>query len=227
MSSISVVLVDDHEVIRTGLKTFLETQDDIDVIGEASNGIDAVTIALELDPDVVVMDISMPDIDGMEATRRLKNKCPSCHVLALTVHKDKQYLFEMLRAGATGYITKQAAADELVAAIRAVSLGNVYLQPTLARFLLDDYQRLESKIVPDESKPTRDNTSLDVLSKRELQVLELVAEGMTSPQIGEVLDISPKTVSRHRERIMNKLNLHSSAALVKFAIRTGLIGLND
>ncbi len=227
MSSIRVVLVDDHEVIRTGLKTFLETQDDIDVIGEASNGLDAVTITLAMRPDVVVMDISMPEIDGMEATRRLKEQCPNCHVLALTVHKDKQYLFEMLRAGATGYITKQAAADELVSAIRAVSLGNVYLQPTLARFLLDDYQRLESQAAQNDVKLTSDDTSLDVLSKRERQVLELVAEGLTSPQIGKKLAISPKTVSRHRERIMNKLNLHSSAALVKFAIRTGLIGLND
>jgi two-component system response regulator NreC len=227
MSNIRVVLVDDHEVVRTGLKTFLETQDDIDVIGEASNGLDAVTITLAMRPDVVVMDISMPEIDGMEATRRLTDQCPNCHVLALTVHKDKQYLFEMLRAGATGYITKQAAADELVSAIRAVSLGNVYLQPTLARFLLDDYQRLESQAARNDINSPSDDASLDVLSKRERQVLELVAEGLTSPQIGKSLGISPKTVSRHRERIMNKLNLHSSAALVKFAIRTGLIGLND
>lgn len=227
MSSIRIVLVDDHDVIRTGLKTFLETQDDIDVVGEASNGIDAVSISLAMKPDVVVMDISMPEVDGMEATRRLKTQCPNCHVLALTVHKDKQYLFEMLQAGATGYVTKDAAADELVSAIRAVSLGNVYLQPTLARFLLDDYQRLESQTTENDFKLLSDKSGLEILSKRERQVLELVAEGLTSPKIGEKLAISPKTVSRHRERIMRKLNLHSSAALVKFAIRTGLIELND
>jgi len=227
MSIIRVVLIDDHDVIRTGLKTFLETQDNIKVVGEANNGMDGVTITLETRPDVVVMDISMPEIDGMEATRRLKTLCPNCHVLALTVHKDKQYLFEMLRAGATGYVTKQAAADELVSAIRAVSLGHVYLQPTLARFLLEDYQRLESKISLEHTRIPSADKSLDVLSKRERQVLELVAEGLTSPKIGETLDISPKTVSRHRERIMKKLNLHSSTALVKFAIRTGLIDLND
>lgn len=227
MSNIRVVLVDDHDVIRTGLKTFLETQDDIEVVGEANNGIDAVSITLATRPDVVVMDISMPDIDGMEATRRLKAKCEKCHVLALTVHKDKQYLFEMLRSGATGYITKQAMADELVSAIRVVSMGNVYLQPTLARFLLEDYQRLESQTGKSDIDIPLDNTRLDVLSKRERQVLELVAEGLTSPQIGKKLAISPKTVSRHRERIMDKLNLHSSTALVKFAIRTGLIDLDD
>jgi len=227
MNSIRVVLVDDHDVIRTGLRTFLETQENIIVVGEANNGIDAVTITLATRPDVVVMDISMPEIDGMEATRRLKAKCPNCQVLALTVHKDKQYLFEMLRAGATGYVTKQAAADELVSAIRAVSMGQVYLQPTLARFLLEDYQRLESQNTRDDTRTPSDDTSLEVLSKRERQVLELVAEGLTSPKIGETLDISPKTVSRHRERIMNKLNLHSSTALVKFALRTGLIDLDD
>ncbi len=227
MSSVRVVLVDDHDVIRTGLKTFLETQDDISVVGEASNGIDAIAVSMAMQPDVVVMDISMPEIDGMEATRRLKEQCPKCHVLALTVHKDKQYLFEMLRAGATGYITKQAAADELVAAIRAVSIGNVYLQPTLARFLLDDYQRLESQNLKDDNNRSSNASGLEILSKRERQVLELVAEGLTSPQIGKKLEISAKTVSRHRERIMNKLNLHSGAALVKFAIRSGLIGLND
>jgi len=226
---IRIILVDDHDVVRTGLKTFLDTRDDIQVIGEARTGIEAIALALETRPDVTVMDITMPGLDGMEATRQLKAQCPNCQVLALTVHEDKQYLFEMLKAGASGYITKQAAADEIVAAIHSVSSGNVYLQPTLARWLLEDYRRLASTLPKTgdsfpESYP--DQADLDTLSKRELQVLELVAEGFTSPQIGTKLGISAKTVSRHRERVMNKLNLHSATALVKFAIRTGVINLD-
>jgi two-component system, NarL family, response regulator NreC len=160
-------------------------------------------------------------MDGLEATRQLTGLCPHAHILALTVHEDKQYFFEMLAAGATGYMTKQAAADELVAAIHAVAQGYVYLQPTLARWLVDDYRRLaELSHVADADQvggvPTGEEK---VLSKRERQVLELVADGKTTPQISEQLGISPKTVARHRERIMNKLNLHSAAELVKFAIR--------
>ncbi|GAH11074.1 unnamed protein product, partial [marine sediment metagenome] len=156
------------------------------------------------------------------ATRRIKVSCPNCKVLALTVHNDKQYFFEMLSAGALGYLTKQAAAEELIAAIQAVDVGDVYLQPALARWLLEDYQRLvaDYNLTADREK---DSKSLEVLSKRERQVLELVAQGLTTPQIAETLGISPKTVARHRERIMNKLDLHSIAELVKFAIQTGLI----
>jgi len=228
MQPISIMLVDDHEVVRTGLKSFLESQEGLEVIAEASSGAEALELSLDKRPDVVIMDISMPDMDGLETTRRMIISCPECRVLALTVHNDKQYFFEMLSAGATGYITKQSAAEDLVDAIHAVALGNVYLQPALAAWLLDDYQRLLSQVPPglrtdsDES-PAKD---LEVLSARELQVLESVAEGMTNKQIGEALEISPKTVARHRERIMNKLDLHSCAELVKFAIRTGLIDIH-
>jgi two-component system response regulator NreC len=167
-------------------------------------------------------------MDGLEATRRLKEVDPDCFVLALTVHEDKQYLFEMLLAGASGYVTKQVAAEELVTAIRCVAMGNVYLQPALARWLLEDYRRLLMEAPPGtrrEGVGMEGEVGLDVLSKRELEVLEAVAEGNTNNQIGELLGISPKTVARHRERIMHKLNLHSSTELVKFAIRTGLIDL--
>lgn len=226
MDAIRLMLVDDHDVVRTGLKTFLETQEGLQVVAEANSGEKAIQVALADRPDVIVMDITMPEMDGLEATRRLKMVYPECKILALTVHADKQYFFEMLSAGAVGYVTKQAAAEELVAAIRAVAQGHVYLQPALARWLLDDYRRLLSQpagqaAALDESE-SPDN-GLEVLSTRERQVLEEVAEGMTNPQIGEQLGISPKTVARHRERIMNKLNLHSSTELVKFAIRTGLI----
>jgi two-component system response regulator NreC len=223
------MLVDDHDIVRTGLKTFLESQPGLDVVAEARSGEEAIQRAVNAQPEVVIMDISMPGMDGLEATRQLKAKLPSCHVLALTVHEDKQYLFEMLAAGASGYITKQAAAEELVAAIHAVANGNVYLLPALARWLLDDYHRLltQSPQHATSSSSERDSgRGLEVLSERELQVLGLIAQGLTNPQIGTRLGISHKTVARHRERIMNKLDLHSSTALVKFAIRTGLIDVN-
>jgi two-component system, NarL family, response regulator NreC len=222
---IRIVLVDDHDIVRTGLKSFLETQEGFQIVGEAGSGSQAIQVSQAICPDVVVMDITMPGMDGLEATRQLKVLCPQVQILALTVHEDKQYFFEMLAAGATGYVTKQAAADELVAAIHAVAQGNVYLQPTLARWLLDDYRRLSDQDYFQEPVPTDESELSEekILSKRERQVLELVAEGRTTPQISELLGISPKTVARHRERIMNKLNLHSAAELVRFAIRKGLI----
>ena len=227
MEEIRVLLVDDHDMVRTGLRSFLESQGNFDVVAEASDGSEAVEKALAARPDVIVMDITMPGMDGMEATRQLNEQCKDCRILALTVHEDKQYFFEMMKAGATGYLTKQAVAEELVAAIQAVKDGNVYLQPTLAGWLLDDYRRLISNVPTSEIGEQTDSPSpgLEVLSERERQVLELVADGLTSPQIAEALDLSPKTVSRHRERIMDKLNLHTSTALVKYAIKTGLIDL--
>jgi two-component system, NarL family, response regulator NreC len=224
--SIRLILVDDHDVVRTGVKTFLEKQPGLQVIGEAGTGEQALAVLKNLDPDVIVMDITMPGMDGLEATRRIKSLCPECRVLALTVHEDKQYFFEMLAAGASGYITKQAAADELVAAIRVVAQGHVYLQPALARWLLEDYIRLAgSQAVENREKSVQNKkkSTYPTLSKRELQVLELVAQGNTNIHISEILGISPKTVARHRERIMARLNLHSAAELVKYAIRSGLV----
>jgi two-component system response regulator NreC len=226
MAAIRLMLVDDHDIVRTGLRTFLETQTGFEIIAEAGTGIEALNQIGASRPDVVIMDITMPDMDGLEATRKLKAIAPDCQVLALTIHGDKQYFFEMLAAGASGYLTKQAAPDELVAAIQAVASGQVYLQPILARWLLEDYQRLLVQTPIDARQPASEggsHKSLNVLSARELQVLELLAQGMTNPQIATYLQISPKTVARHRERIMNKLNLHSCTELVKFAIRTGLI----
>jgi two-component system, NarL family, response regulator NreC len=224
---VRLLLVDDHEVVRMGLRSYLETQEWIEVVGEAENGEEAIIYAMESKPDVVVMDISMPTMDGLEATRRLRKLVPECLILALTVHQDKQYFFEMLAAGASGYITKHAAAEELVAAILSVAAGNVYLQPALARWLLEDYQRLLKQT---DSPNWQDGKGshqedLNVLSQRELQVLQSLADGQTNIQIGEKLGISHRTVARHRERIMNKLKLHSRTELVKFAIRCGLIDI--
>lgn len=229
MNPIRIMLVDDHEVVRTGLKSFLDTQEHMHVVAEAGSGLEALELYHKTRPTVVVMDISMPGMDGLEATRQLRAKYPESKVLALTVHEDKQYLFEMMASGASGYITKRSAADELVAAIHAVANDNVYLQPALARWLLEDYRRLQSKTPRDmmsHGEEAGRGKDLGVLSKREIQVLELVADGLTNLLIGEKLGISPKTVARHRERIMNKLDLHSSTDLVKFAIRTGLVDLS-
>jgi two-component system response regulator NreC len=229
MKKIRLMLVDDHEVIRVGLKTFLQTQPDFEVVAEASNGEEAVDRVMESTPDVILMDISMPGIDGLEATRRLRVLYPSGLVLALTVHDDKQYLMQMLAAGASGYITKQAAAEELVEAIHTIAAGNVYLQPALARWLLEDYQRLTRQTIASPvalPEPSEGRViGLEVLSLRERQVLEMIAQGISNLEIGKRLALSHKTIARHRERIMKKLNMHSRTELVKFAIRTGLVQL--
>jgi two-component system, NarL family, response regulator NreC len=224
MSKIRLMLVDDHQVVRTGLKSFLQTQPDLEVIAEANNGQEAIALAMETRPDIVIMDISMPEMDGLEATRRLKEQWPQVLVLALTVHEDKFYFMKMLEAGASGYLTKQAASDELVQAIHTVAAGHIYLQPALARWLLEDYQQLVE--VPSADKSDNGNrVGLEALSERERGVLEMVGQGLNNNEIGEKLGLSPKTIARHRERIMNKLNLHSRTELVKFAIRTGLISV--
>lgn len=223
MESITLILVDDHDVVRTGLRAYLESQADFKVIAEACNGEEAIARTTEACPSVILMDISMPDMDGLEATRRLKTVCPDCTILALTVHEDKESFMEMLAAGASGYITKQVGAEELVAAIRAVAAGQVYLQPVLARWLLEDYQRLVRQAPHEFLEDGGRIVGLEILSERERQVLELVGEGLNNHQIGERLGLSPKTIARHRERIMHKLNMHSRTELVRFAIRSGLI----
>ncbi len=228
MKPIRLMLVDDHDIVRTGLRTFLQSLEGFDVVAETGSGNEALRIAQEHRPDLIIMDITMPGIDGFAATRLIKASLPECKVLALTVHTDKQYFFEMLGAGADGYVTKQVAAEELVGAIHAVAAGNVYLQPALASWLLEDYRRLlarEAPVVMHIEDSASDEDKFNKLSKRELQVIECVAQGMTSSEIGTALGISPKTVARHRERIMDKLDLHASAELVRFAIRHGLIGI--
>ena len=229
MQTIRLMLVDDHEVVRTGLKSYLHTQNGLEVVAEASNGREAIARALQMRPDIILMDITMPEMDGLESTRQLKSLWPEALVLALTVHEDKFYFMEMLAAGASGYLTKQAAGNELVQAIHTVAAGNVYLQPALARWLLEDYQRLAQQFPTPSASDNNQQAQtpgLDVLSERERQVLEMVAQGLNNQQIGDHLKLSPKTIARHRERIMQKLNLHSRTELVKFAIQTGLVRLS-
>ncbi len=225
MKKIKLVLADDHDIVRAGIKSFLEQQPDMVVVAESRDGQGAINAVKENKPDLILMDISMKEMGGLEATRRIKEFSPECRILVLTVHADKEHFFELIAAGAEGYVTKQAAADDLIEAIRAVAAGHVYLQPALARWLLDDYRRLADPKNIGKPQGVNDD-GLDSLSPRERQVLELVADGHNNNQIGDMLGISPKTVARHRERIMGKLDLHSCAELVKFAVRTGLIDVH-
>jgi DNA-binding NarL/FixJ family response regulator len=219
MSDIHVLLADDHAVVRSGLRMLLESQSDITIVGEAQNGREAVERVEVLKPDVVLMDIEMPDMNGIEATKRIKQVAPATAVLALTMYEDDQYFFEMLHAGAAGYIPKRAAPDELVSAIRAASRGEVFLYPSLAGRLVQDYlQRAAAGTQPAVN---------DDLTPREREVLVLVAEGLSNAEIADRLVISAKTVDRHRENIMRKLNLHNRVELVKYAIRKGLIDLDE
>jgi two-component system response regulator NreC len=216
MSKIKLIIADDHAMVRTGLRMLLEAQDDMQIVGEAENGTDAVRQVMNDQPDVVLMDVQMPDLNGIEATREIKKILPETAVLALTIYEDDQYFFEMLKAGASGYIPKRAAPDELVTAIRTVHRGDVFLFPSLAGRLVQDFvNRSERDVEP----------LTDDLTSREQEVLTLIAESMTNAAIGEELGISVKTVDRHRENIMRKLNMHSRVDLVKYAIRKGLIDL--
>jgi two-component system response regulator NreC len=208
-----VLLVDDHEVVRSGLQMLLESEPEVAIIGDAASGEAALEAVEKLQPDVVVMDIGLPDISGIEATQRIKERWPEVAVVALTIHEDKEYFFQMLDAGASGYIPKRAAPEELLTAIRAAARGEVYLYPSLAKLLVKDYL----------TEPQQEEDPLDGLTDREQEVLELVADGLTNREIGQELNISHKTVARHRENIMQKLNLHSRVELVKYAIRKGII----
>ena len=217
--AIRLLLADDHAVVRSGLRLLLEAQPDLVIVGEAENGEEAIRRTAELQPDVVLMDIEMPGMNGIEATRRIKADAPAAAVLALTMYEDDQYFFEMLRAGASGYVPKRAAPDELVSAIRAVSRGEVFLYPSLAGRLVQDYLR--------RGPAGEGETPNDELTPREQEVLTLIAQGFSNNEIADRLVISAKTVDRHRENIMRKLNLHNRVDLVKYALRKGLIGLEE
>jgi len=219
MSKIRLLLVDDHGVVRSGLRMLLETQQDIEIVGEAASGHKAIELVQQHRPHIVLMDVQMTDMNGIEATREIKRLCPETKVLTLTMYENEQYLLEMLKAGASGYIPKRAAPDELVEAIRTVQQGNIFLYPTVANLLVQNY--LDTQNGAEEEK------DIDILTSREQEVLVLIAEGLTNPEIAEKLFISVKTVDRHRENMMQKLNMHSRIDLVKFAIKNELISLDD
>ena len=210
MSKIRIVLADDHSVVRQGFRRILEAQADMEIVGEASNGREALETATKLSPDVVVMDVAMPELNGIEATRRMGEAAPRTRVLALSMHKDSVYVREILRAGARGYLLKDAVDEDLIAAVRAVARGEGYLSPGVADAVLTDYRQHVSD-------------PIDLLTTREREVLQLIAEGKTNKEIATLLNLSVYTVDAHRGRIMEKLNLHSTGELVRFAIRKGLV----
>jgi DNA-binding NarL/FixJ family response regulator len=210
MKRIRILLADDHAVVRQGFKMILGAQSDMEIVGEAGNGREAVDLAEQLRPDVVVMDVAMPELNGIEATRRLFSSTPHARVIALSMHKDSVYVREILRAGARGYLLKDSGANDLVSAVRAVASGESYLSPAVSNAVLDDYRKHVTN-------------PIDLLSSREREVLQMLAEGKTNKEIATVLNLSVYTVDAHRGRIMEKLNLHSINELVRFAMRNGLI----
>lgn len=211
-----VLLADDHAILREGVRLVLEAQPDIVVVGEARDGEETLVLAHRLRPDVVVMDIAMPGLNGLEATRRLRAELPAVQIVILTMHADREYITQVVQAGAAGYVLKQAAGQELVRALRAVRAGEAYLHPLAARALIGDYLRRVDHDGPE-----------DGLTPRERQVLSLVARGASNRAIANELGISVKTVEAHRANLMAKLDMHDRTELVRYAIRTGLISADE
>jgi DNA-binding NarL/FixJ family response regulator len=209
---VSVMLADDHAVVRDGLRALLEGGNDLQVVGVAGNGREAVTEALRLRPDIVIMDIAMPELDGVEATRRIVEKSPETRVLILSMYLSAEHIYRALQAGAQGYVLKESAGEEVVDAIRALRAGKRYLSHRITETVIDDYLREGTNVSP-----------LDSLSLRERDVLQLVVEGRTNAAIAQALSLSPKTVETCRARIMKKLKVRDTVELVKFSMRHGLI----
>lgn len=205
-----ILLVDDHTLVRKGFRLILSQEHDLEVVGEASNGRDAVVLAQRLTPDVVILDVAMPDMNGVAATRAILEVHPECRVLMLSMHGDAVYVRESLRAGARGYLLKEAIDHDLLTAVRALATGQSYLSPAVAHTVLTDYRQ-------------RTQSPLDQLTAREREVLQMLAEGLTAKDIASKLDISVYTVDAHRSRIMKKLQLNSVGELVRFAMRAGLV----
>ena len=210
---IRVLIADDHTIVRSGLHLLLSSEPDIEVIGEATDGISAVELAQEFKPDVVLMDIEMPELDGFEATRQIRARVPEVNVLVLTMHRSDEYFFQMLEAGALGYVLKGAETSELINAVRAVARGDVFLHPSMARRLV---QRFLHQVGADPQGRPR-------LTPREKQILNLVAEGYSNKEIAERLVVSPSTVHSHRTNLMQKLGLSTRHELVQYARRQGPI----
>lgn len=216
---VRVLMADDHTMFREGVRLLLETRGGFEVVGEAATGREAVELARSLRPDVIVMDIGMPDMNGLDATRLIQADNPSSRVLILTMHDTDEYFFSALDAGASGYVLKEAASNDLVNAIESVSRGGMFLYPSLATKLVEEYLR---RVGSGEER-----SSYDALTPRERQVLQLIGEGRTNQEIAEKLGLSVHTVQTHRVHIMNKLGLHNRAQLVSYAARLGLLGGSD
>lgn len=206
----SILLADDHAVVRNGFRHILEAEWDFDVVGEASNGREALALTESLRPDVVVMDVTMPELNGIESTRRITKSCPKTRILALSMHKDSVYVREILRAGARGYLLKDSSQKDFLAAVRAIAVGKGWLSPEVSDAVIEDYRKHVTN-------------PIDLLSSREREVLQMIAESKTNKEIATTLNLSVYTVEAHRGRIMEKLNLHSIGELVRFSMRNGLI----
>ncbi len=212
--NIKIILADDHSIVRDGIRSLLEKEPGLIVVGEAENGRQAVQQALTLHPDIVIMDIAMPDLNGIEATRQLVAQCPGMKIIALSMHADKRFVAEMLQAGVSGYLQKNCAFKNLVTAIRTVMAGEVYLTPAITGIVVEGFKgRLPAVETPTDAR---------VLSPKEREVLQLLAEGGSTKEIADRLKVSVKTVDTHRQHIMDKLGLRSIAELTKYAIREGL-----
>lgn len=213
-----VLLAEDHELVRSGIRSLLEASKEVQVVGEAGNGRQAVELATQLKPDLVLMDLAMNDLNGIDATRQLTAQESKANVIILSMHGDEQYIYEALKAGAKGYVLKSSAFKELIAGIQEVCAGRTYVSPSLSNVVVNDYvRRAKSAHAPNE---------LDKLTTREREVLQLIAEGNSSAEVAQMLYISGRTVDTHRHNIMEKLEIHSIAGLTKFAIRTGLCQLH-
>jgi len=215
MAKIRVLLADDHEIVREGVKMILAKEPDFEMVGEAEDGQQALDLVERMKPNVVVMDISMPGMGGIEATQQVKERHPGVNVIALTMHEDESYVFKLLRAGASGYVLKRAAAQDLVQAVRAAAKGEAFLYPSVARKVVEDYlKRVETG---------EERERYDGLTEREKEILTHIAQGLSNQQIAQKLYISIKTVQTHRAHILEKLGLHDRTELVRYAIRKGLI----
>jgi len=214
--NIKILIADDHKILREGLRTLIEKHPGMEVIDEVENGRKAVQLVRELLPDVIIMDIAMPNLNGIEATRQIVAKTPSVKVVALSMHADKRFVVEMLKAGACGYLLKDCAFEELANAICAVSANRIYLSPKIADIMIKDYVRLFPKIKL---------SVFSILTSRQREVLQLLSEGKTTGQIAQNLQVSVKTIETYRQQIMDKLDIHSIAELTKYAIREGLTSL--
>lgn len=214
--TIRIVLADDHKIMREGLRALLEKHADFEIAAEAENGIEAVQLVKKLKPHIVIMDIGMPGLNGIEATRQVTTDAPATKVIALSMHSDKRFVVEMLKAGVSGYLLKDSASEELASAIRAVLSGTPYLSPKITDVVLKDYLSTLTKTEP---------SAFTVLTPREREVLQLIAEGRTTKEIAAALFVSVKTVETHRQQLMEKLDLRSVAELTKYAIREGLTSL--
>jgi len=211
--SVRVILADDHTIVRYGLSKLLQKEEDIEVIAQADNGKSTMELTRELSPDIVVMDVGMPDLNGIEATRQIARDFPQIKVLGLSMHSGSKFVIEMLRAGASGYLLKDCALEELTIAVRTLAAGKMYLSPAITDVVVEKYVRSSSE---------KENSAFSLLSQREREVLQLIAEGKTTKQIALHLHISPKTVEGHRLRLMAKLKMDSLAQLTKYAIQEGL-----